>query len=142
MVVAPAKAVLALDVGTVRIGIAVAKQPTWIARPLTTLANDAHFKSELTTLCAEHEVASLIVGLPRGLDGQETQQTRLVVAFAQPLADLLRVPLIWQDEAVTSQQAEAELQARHKPYKKADIDALAATYILEDYLQERAARHE
>jgi RNase H-fold protein (predicted Holliday junction resolvase) len=52
------------------------------------------------------------------------------------LGQKLPLPISWQDEAVTSVRAEEELRARGKPYVREDIDALAATYILEDYLHE------
>ena len=75
-----------------------------------------------------------MVGLPRGLDGQRTAQTEEVEAFARGLGERFGLPVHMQDEAVTSKQAEAELEARGKPYGKGDIDALAATYILQDWL--------
>ncbi len=88
----------------------------------------------LQTICTERAVSQLVAGLPRGLDGQETAQTAYARNFAEAISQQLQLPVYYQDEAVTSRQAEAELQARGKPYAKGDIDALAATYILEDYL--------
>ena len=86
--------------------------------------------------CHEEHVVQLVIGLPRGLAGQHTQQTRDVETFGQQIGQALHLPVAWQDEALTSVQAEQELHDRGKPYQKADIDALAATYILEDYLHE------
>jgi RNase H-fold protein (predicted Holliday junction resolvase) len=60
--------------------------------------------------------------------------------FGASLAQQVDLPLSWQDEAVTSAQAEAELVQRKKPYTKGDIDALAAVYILNDYLSELKGR--
>jgi putative Holliday junction resolvase len=76
--------------------------------------------------------------LPRGLDGQETTQTKIVEAFIYQLKSKIDLPIHIQDEAVTSKQAEAELQARGQGYNKEDIDALAATYILQDWLSGQA----
>jgi putative Holliday junction resolvase len=90
--------------------------------------------SNLKALCDDREVTQLVAGLPRGLDGQETAQTQYARMFGDQLAAQLQLPVYYQDEAVTSQQAKAELEARGKPYAKGEIDALAATYILEDYL--------
>jgi putative Holliday junction resolvase len=70
------------------------------------------------------------------MQGQVTQQTEAIEAFSEDIRQHINIPISYQDEAVTSRQAEAELQARGRPYKKGDIDALAATYILEDYLTE------
>jgi len=127
---------LALDVGARRIGVAVARIDTQIASPLQTLNHDETIFAQLQKLVAEQAAVALVLGLPRGLDGQETGQTRETRAFASELRKHLDLPFYWQDEAVTSRQAEAELQSRGKPYVRGDIDALAATYILEDYLRE------
>ena len=129
-------AYLALDVGDVRIGVAIANSEVRLPRPLTTLSNDENLWTNLTTIIQDHEIVSLVVGHPRGLNGQETEQTRKVEAFVQTLITHTGLTVTMQDEAGTSIKAEAELRARRKPYEKADIDALAATYILEDYLQE------
>lgn len=130
------RSVIALDVGERRVGIATASAGARLARPLTTLDNNDGFVASLQKLVAEHSVVGVVVGLPRGLDGQHTAQTAYVESFAQDLKTRLGLPLYWQDEAVTSRQAKAELEARGKAYAKGDIDALAATYILEDFLQE------
>lgn len=129
--------VLALDVGAKRIGVAMARVDVGIASPLMTITNDASVWQQLQALVSEQAVGALVVGLPRGLDGQETAQTREAKAFMAQLRAHLSLPVHAQDEAATSLKAEEELRARKKPYTKADIDALAATYILEDYLAGR-----
>ena len=127
---------LALDVGDVRIGVAIAMPPIYIARPLTTILHDDTVIAQISQLIAEHDVRKLVIGLPRGLDGQETGQTAKVQSFAAALQAKLQVSYSFQDEAATSVKAEAELNSRGKQYQKADVDALAATYILEDYITE------
>jgi putative Holliday junction resolvase len=127
---------MALDVGERRIGVGVASLQARLAQPLTTLDNGDGILAELEKLVAEHEVSALVVGLPRGLSGQRTSQTAYAEAFAKKIETRLGLPLYWQDEAVTSKKAEAELRARGKPYSKGDVDALAATYILEDFLND------
>ncbi|HSX36823.1 MAG TPA: Holliday junction resolvase RuvX [Patescibacteria group bacterium] len=131
--------VLALDVGEKRIGVALASTVARIASPLTTLANDESFIGRLLELIAENDIETLVVGLPRGLDGQDTAQTRYVRKFVEDLQAQIGMPLHMQDEAVTSAKAEAELHARGRAYTKENIDSLSATYILEDYLQGGAA---
>lgn len=130
--------ILALDVGATRIGVATANTVARIASPLVTIANDDHTLANLRQLIAQHDVASLVVGLPRNLQGQATAQTQFTEAFVESLKGVIELPIYWQDEAVTSRQAEAELKQRGKPFAKGDIDALAATYILEDFLQDHA----
>jgi putative holliday junction resolvase len=128
--------VLALDVGGQRIGVALANAVARIAHPHTTLQNGPAIIAAIQQIIADEDVQVLVVGLPRGLDGQRTAQTQAVEAFVRGLQQQCSLPVYWQDEAVTSRKAEAELQARGKPYVKGDIDALAATYILEDFLHE------
>lgn len=132
----PASSVIALDVGERRIGVAVAGVPALLARPLITLANNGQLLHDLIALLQEQHTLAVVVGLPRGLDGQETAQTRAAEAFGHELMQHISIPLYWQDEAVTSRQAEEELEKRGKPYSKGDIDALAATYILEDFIRD------
>lgn len=125
---------IALDVGGKRIGVALASLEARLASPLTTL-DVADFLPELKKIISAESVQIIVIGLPRNLNGQETDQSREIQTFAENIKQL-GLPVYFQDESVTSRQAEAELQARGKPYQKGDIDALAATYILEDWLNE------
>lgn len=126
---------LALDVGRARIGLALANDIARIASPLPALANDEQTFAALRQLVADNDVSVVVVGWPRGLNGQETEQTRYVAEFTTDLQrELPEVAVKHQDEAVTSVKAETELQQRGKPYDKGDIDSLSAVYILEDYL--------
>lgn len=128
------RSVLALDVGEQRVGVAVASLAARLPRPLVTLKQGEDFLMKLNDIIKAENVEALVVGLPRGLDGQTTAQTRAVESFTNELREHCQLPVHFQDEAVTSKQAEAELEARRKPYARGDIDALAATYILEDFL--------
>jgi putative Holliday junction resolvase len=128
--------ILALDVGGRRIGVAAANVVARIAHPLVTIENTPDISSVLQQLIDEQQAVGLVVGLPRNLQGEETEQTRTVKTFVTSLKERIAMPVYWQDEAVTSRQAEAELAGRGRPYVKGDIDALAATYILEDFLHE------
>ncbi|HSX45632.1 MAG TPA: Holliday junction resolvase RuvX [Candidatus Saccharimonadia bacterium] len=129
----PTTSILALDVGEARVGLALASISARLVQPFTTLQREDVF-DELEKIIKNEDVGEIVVGLPRGLDGQETAQTASARAFAKELEKRTDLPIHLQDEAVTSKKAEEELRARGKPYAKGDIDALAATYILEDYL--------
>ena len=129
--------ILALDVGTKRIGLALASYVARISSPYKTISNDDATWQTLRDICQQEGITQLVVGLPRGLDGQTTAQTEYAESFAHTLAAEVGLPIQLQDEAVTSRQAEAELAARGKHFVKGDIDALAAVYILDDYLAER-----
>lgn len=129
--------VMALDVGSQRIGVAIARAETSLARPLTTLTHTDTVMDDIKQLISDHSIDVIVVGLPRGLDGQTTKQTNETLLFVDKLKDCVQQPIYQQDEAVTSKQAETELQSLGKPYQKSDVDALAATYILEDFLNEQ-----
>jgi putative Holliday junction resolvase len=128
--------ILALDVGERRIGVARANTMVRLPGALTTLMREDSVIDDIKRLMHSEGASRLVVGLPRGLNGQETAQTAAVQAFGQALEQALGLPVIWQDEALTSRKAEAELESRGKPYQKGDIDALSAVYILEDYLRD------
>lgn len=132
------KSLLALDVGAKRIGVALADDEVRFAHPFTTLEHSDTVLSDIAAVVHEHNVVTIIVGLPRGLEGQATAQTQAVEVFIKDLKQHIQVPIAWQDEALTSVKAEAELAGRKQKtgYNKSDVDALAATYILEDYLNE------
>jgi putative Holliday junction resolvase len=128
--------IVALDVGEKRIGVATASAAALLAHPYLTIKRTDQVMDDIIALLDEQRAMAVVIGRPRGLQGQNTAQTRLVEEFGHQLELHLKIPIYWQDEALTSKQAEAELEKRGKPYQKGDIDALAATYILEDFLHE------
>lgn len=134
----PPKSIIALDVGSVRVGVAVASLIARLPRPLTTLERERDFFAELEKLIKDEDAGALVVGFPRGMQGQSTAQTTATEDFVIDLRQHVSLPIVFQDEALTSNKAEAELEARGRNYAKADVDALAATYILEDFLSEHA----
>lgn len=130
--------VLALDLGTKRIGLALATIEARLPGPLTTLDVSESLYQQLAKIIEANNVSQLVVGYPRGLNGQVTAQTKVVDSLINQLKQQFKLPITTQDEALTSHKAEQELTARVKPYKPGDIDALAATYILEDWLSDQA----
>ena len=96
--------------------------------------------TELARLAAEEDgLASLVVGLPRRLDGSPNDMTPRVQAFAAAVGARIAVPVILQDERLTSREAESRLALREKDWRerKKQIDAAAAAIILQDYLDEQ-----
>jgi len=128
--------ILALDVGEVRIGVATANLVSRLPQPWGVIEHPSNAADIIKSLLKEHNIVAVVVGLPRGLDGQETSQTKLVRAFTDNLKQKIHLPFYLQDEALTSVQAEKELKQRKIKYNKGDVDALAATYILSDFLNE------
>lgn len=128
--------ILGLDIGEQRTGVAIANSIVGIASPLVTLSTPDVLVSEIAQIVNDKEVKVVVVGLPRNLSGGETDQTRYVQKIAAELEKTTGLPIHFIDEALTSSKAENELKARGKAYQKEDIDMLAATYILEDFLVE------
>lgn len=128
--------VLAFDVGEKRIGVAQADTLVRIPFPVTTITVDGREEDRARQIVAEVQPATLVVGLPRNQSGEQTAQSQVSIAFARQL-DSLGVPVVMQDESVTSVMAEDYLKQSKKPYTKEDIDAKAAALILDDYLREK-----
>src|SRR4051812_42095474 len=115
--------VLALDVGSRRVGIAIASLESKLPRPLTTIIQDETFLKKLKKIIDQEVVSAIVIGLPRNLDGNYTNQTAEVEAFTKQLSSEIDISIQFQDEAVTSKKAVSELESRGKPYKKSDIDS-------------------
>ena len=131
----PPKTILSLDIGNQRIGVALASIAAKLPAPFKTIKFETA-ENEIGQIIQQQNVVAVVVGLPRGLNGQETDQTRRTRKLAKDLQSKLEIPLYLQDEALSSKRAESELSAHGKPYDKANIDSLAACYILEDWLVE------
>jgi len=129
------KSVLALDVGGARIGVAIANLEARLPQPFRTLQHNEQIWDNIKAICEEQNVIAVVVGLPRNLNGDETAQTTDTRNFTDVLKTHITMPIYLQDEAGTSKQAEAELLTRGKKFDKGMVDALAATYILEDFLK-------
>lgn len=134
--------VLGLDIGLARTGVALANSIARIARPLCAIEGIDNLPTDVLALVQEHASVAIIVGLPRNMGGQDTEQTQIVRQQAERIREIVSVPLYFTDEAMTSVRAEEELKARKKPYVKADIDMLAAVYILEDYTSQHPEVYE
>ena len=124
--------IIGLDIGEKRIGVARANTIARISEPLATLNNDQGFDEALQAVLDEYQPDILVVGLPRNMNGLETPQTAYSKAFTQQKLLKYNIPIVFQDETLSSREAEARLQG--KKYTKADIDSQAAAIIIEDYL--------
>lgn len=133
-------AAVGLDVGTKRIGVAICDGSVMIARPLTTIEVDGKEMEQIVALASTERAATFVIGYPRNQAGGSTAQTRFVEDFARRLAEMTEVSIVFQDESLTSVVAEDRLRVRGKPYSKDDIDAEAATLILQDYLEQHSGR--
>ena len=129
---------MALDVGTKRVGVALADSYIKIAIPFITIEIDNDLESSITKIIeiiSKEEIDILVVGLPRNQSGEETSQTAYTKEFVKNFEySVDRID--FQDESLTSIQAENRLKSYGKPYSKGDIDMNAASIILQDYLEE------
>jgi putative Holliday junction resolvase len=131
--------VLGFDFGTRVIGVAVGNRLTG-ARALTTVGNgDAPDWQRLDALVREWRPARLIVGLPLMLDGSEQAMSRAARAFADAIGRRYGIAAELTDERLTSNEAQRRFAARRadgraKRKHAAEIDAIAAEVILENWL--------
>lgn len=129
------KVLVGLDYGEKRIGLAVNDGLVRIARSLETIEVDGREIEKIAQILDELKADELVIGYPRNQSGEPTSQTKLVEHFVSRLRGAVHLPILYQDESLTSVVAEERLNASGKAYKKADIDALAAALILEDYME-------
>lgn len=132
--------VMALDIGAARTGVAIARAGLGIATPLQLLESTG-LPEQVENLVRSEAVTTLVVGLPRSLDGNRTDQTRHIEVQAAEIKRHVTVPVYFVDEALTSIKAEEELRAKGVQAEKGHVDMLAATYILEDFLREHREPH-
>jgi putative pre-16S rRNA nuclease len=138
--------ILALDVGTKRIGVAVSDELGLLATPRTVVLRRSTQTAleEIARLVHSEEATLVVVGLPISLDGQLHDQAHSVQRFAERLRTMLDVPLVYADEMLSTVRAEERLRAAGvRPNRiRERIDAEAAAVILDEYLdhQRREAR--
>ena len=131
------KNILALDVGDRRVGVALADSQIKIAVPYGYLERSDKIIQQITELMLDHDINILVVGYPRNQSGEATKQTESVEQFAKELAEIeIDADLVFQDESLSSVEAERRL-GRVKD--KGEIDAEAASIILQDYLEQNYA---
>ena len=137
--------VLGIDYGARRVGLAVSDATGLLARPLKTLDRsslaDAALVDAVLVAVAEvstddEPLAAIVVGLPRRLDGSPNDQTPRVEAFVARLAARTPLPVVLQDERLSSHEAESRLALTEKDWRrrKQMLDAASAAVILQDYL--------
>lgn len=132
---------LGIDVGTVRVGVAVSDPDGLVATPLATIPAGDDLVVRLAELARERMCQTVVVGLPRALSGRETQST----AWAMQVVDRLRAlgfdVELW-DERLSSAEAERMLLTAgvHRAKRKTERDRVAATIILQGWLDARRAR--
>jgi putative Holliday junction resolvase len=132
---------MGLDVGEVRIGVALSDETATLASGLPTLHRVGPKKDlkAVAALVREHEVGELVVGLPRTLAGDIGPQAEKVLAFVRGLESRVGVPLVTWDERFTSTIANQVLieGGVSRKDRKDKVDQVAAVLILQSYLDSR-----
>jgi putative Holliday junction resolvase len=147
--------ILAVDYGRARIGLAIAAMEAQLPRPLLTLEriNRNEDMRRLRELAREYSVRQIVVGLPLRLDGTRGEMAEEATRFAARLNKQLGLPVDMIDERLSSWEAERLLEeqsgrvlhdakgrsASERGSGRASVDAVAATVILKEYLEQRHA---
>lgn len=130
---------LGLDLGHVRIGVALSDPLGMTAQPFTVLKSAGTQKDIIAIgeLVEKHEVTQVIIGLPLNMDGTESSTTKKVREFTGKLVQRLNIPVFFIDERLTSKQAERlmiEGDSRRED-RRQKIDKVAAALMLQSALQ-------
>ncbi len=129
--------VLGIDYGNRRIGLAISDEIGLIAHGLPTLTHkaEAQVLAALRQLIEEHDIAEIVVGLPRNMDGSIGPQAEKAMAFAESL-EALGLPVHLVDERLTTERAKRALEEAGltSPKHRAKRDRMAAQFILQTFL--------
>ena len=135
---APARALIGLDLGTKTIGVAVSDRSRSVASPLETIRRrkftlDA---ARIVAIAAGREIGGVVLGLPRNMDGSEGPRAQSARAFARNLLRLVDLPMAFWDERLSTVAAErALIEADASRRRRSQIiDSVAAAYILQGAL--------
>lgn len=129
---------LAIDYGSKRVGLAISDPTKKIAKAYKTITNDS---LDALLHCIKNEikknsVEKIILGLPIGMNGKNTSQTELVLKFNDMLKNFLSIPVVLEDERLTSLHAKKSLvfQGFKTTSNKENIDSTAAALLLQNYI--------
>ena len=134
--------IIALDVGSKRVGFAVSDEIGVIATPRGILHRQSYNKdaAAIGDLVEQEQAALVVVGLPTGLSGRPTEQTNRTERFAAMLASRLSVPVeLWDERLTTVMARRIRQRSTRTPNREAEsVDAVAAALILQSYLDRRS----
>lgn len=135
--------ILGLDVGSKTIGVAVSDPMGWTAQGVEVLAINAKKEDwgfdQLAEVLKTYPVEKCVIGLPKNMDGSSGERVEISIAFGEHFEEEFDIPVVYQDERLTTKQAERMLieegDVSRKNRKKV-IDKLAAVLILQSYLDQ------
>jgi putative Holliday junction resolvase len=138
---------LGLDIGDKRIGVAFGDTELRVATPVGVFVR-ADFEQDARRIAGyvrDYAADRIVAGLPRNTDGTIGPQAQATKAFAERVAQTIRVPLVLWDEHLTTAEASRQMQSEERPARKvsgqrrakktrSSLDAVAAAIILQDYM--------
>ncbi|HEV09463.1 MAG TPA: Holliday junction resolvase RuvX [Sulfurihydrogenibium azorense] len=128
--------VLALDIGTKRIGVAISDPLGITAKPLDYIPNDENAFEKIKSIIEKENVSTVVIGLPITLKGIHGQQVEYTKQFSEKLKSYIPDKnIVFVDERFTTSLAEKHLsQTKKKKKMKEYVDSLSAVFILQTYL--------
>ena len=136
------KRIMAIDYGDARTGVAVSDLLCSIVGTTTVIPSRNADKAlaDLVRMVSEQDVGTIVVGLPRNMDGSEGPRAELCRAFAGRLGEMTGLEIVMWDERRTTVEAHNILSEHnyHGKKRKNTVDAVAASLILEGYLNYRS----
>jgi len=133
---------MGLDYGDKTVGVAISDELLLTAQPLETIQRERPAKlrktfARIDTLIEEYQVDRIVLGLPKKMDNQEGERCERTREFGEMLAKRTGLEIIYQDERLTTKEADAVLDEGgvRKENRKEYIDKLAASLILQGYLE-------
>ncbi|MEG0133658.1 MAG: Holliday junction resolvase RuvX [Clostridium sp.] len=130
--------ILGLDVGDRTIGVAISDPLGFTAQGITTIRRkkEEYDMNEVVKICDEYQVETIILGLPKNMNGTIGEQAEKVQRFCAVLGEYVSVEIKFWDERLTTRAAHmAMLEAdMSRKKRKGLVDKIAATYILQGYL--------
>jgi putative Holliday junction resolvase len=130
---------LAIDYGTKCTGLAISDLGQTIVSPLTVIRSQKGLLKKIINSVTAENVDAVVIGLPLNMDGSQGPQARLVIRFAEQLKKHLQIPVLFQDERLSSFAAQQQLidAGFTKNQMKQRLDAVAAADILETFLENK-----
>lgn len=133
--------ILGLDVGDVWIGVAISDALLLTAQPLVTIKRESNkiAYEKIHDIIIKYDIEKIVVGLPKNMNNTIGPQSEKVIKFAEKLKNKFNVEIIYVDERMTTLMAEQVLieGSVRRENRKKYIDKIAATYILQSYLDNR-----
>ncbi|MBU5254925.1 Holliday junction resolvase RuvX [Tissierella praeacuta] len=133
--------IMGLDVGDKTIGVAVSDLLQITAQGITTIRRESKDKDykALEILINEYNIKKVVVGLPKNMNGTLGPQGEKTIKFAEKLKNKYKLEIIYEDERLTTQAAEKMLISGdvRRDKRKTVIDKVAATFILQTYLDRK-----